>query len=252
LAWTEEKITVLVKACPTWSQKLGKYTICTGGINEKGEWRRIYPMPQPVVMEKQISLWNVIKVQVSEETSDPRKETRLIKPESIVDLGPELKTREQKRAFIAKHTDVSLNNPSKNRTCCIIKPQLIDLEVIKRKPAFSQATLYGGVFKKNPYEDIGLFYTFCCENRCQICQNQPHRMECFDWGANYLFRRYDDETIAAQKVREMGFTRMTTENELWFVMGTHRKYPFLHWLLVGVLWMKREVKNEGGGRQCVL
>ena len=243
MKWVEEKITVLVKACPTWSQKLGKYTICTGGINDKGEWRRLYPMPQPVIMEKGISLWNVINVQVSEEIGDPRKESRLIDPKTIVDLGPELKTREEKKAFLAKHTDLSLNSPTKERTCSIIKPELIDLEVIKRKLEFSQATLYGGIFKKNPYDDVGLYYSFRCEEPCNVCQKKPHRMECFDWGANYLFRRYDDETVAAEKVREMGFTRMTTINDIWFVMGTHRMYPFLHWLLVGVLWMKR----EGGG-----
>lgn len=238
--WNEERITILVKACPTWSQKLGKYTICTGGINDKGEWRRLYPMPQPVVMAKGISLWNVIKVEVSEETSDPRKETRLIKPETIVDLGSKLKTREQKREFLAKYTDSSLNKPTLGRTCSIIKPKLIDFEVIKRKPEFSQATLYGGIFKKNPYEDIGLYYTFQCQEPCEICKKKPHRMECFDWGANYLFRKYDDEAIAIEKVKEMGFTRMKTINDIWFVMGTHRIRPFLNWLLVGVLWMKRE------------
>ncbi len=244
MGWIEEKITVLVKACPTWSQKLGKYTICTGGINDKDEWRRLYPMPQPVVMEKGISLWNVIKVEVSEETGDPRTETRLIKPESIVDLGAELKTREQKRAFLAKHTDPSLAIPkSQGRTCSIIKPVLIDFEVIKRKPLFSQATLYGGIFKKNPYEDIGLYYTFQCQEPCKVCERKPHRMECFDWGANWLFRKYDNEAVAAEKVKEMGFVRMKTINDMWFVMGTHRRYPFLNWLLVGVLWMKR----NGGG-----
>jgi hypothetical protein len=239
--WIEEKITVLVKACPTWSSKLGKYTICTGGINSDGEWRRLYPMPQPVIIQKGISLWNVIRAEVSEEKSDQRSESRLIKPESIVDLGPELKTREEKRRFLAQYTDTSLDVPkSEGRTCSIIKPELVDFEIVRRKPEFSQATLYGGVFKKNPYEDIGLFYTFRCQEPCSVCKNSPHKMECFDWGANYLFRKYDDEKTAVEKVTEMGFIKMKTVNDIWFVMGTHKRWPFLSWLLVGVLWMKRE------------
>mgnify|MGYP001081423227 CR=1 FL=1 len=241
MTWTKEKVTILVKACPVWSSKLGKYTICTGGINSNGEHRRLYPLPRAVVVQKKISLWNVIEVEVSDNKRDPRAESRKIKPESIIDLGVELKTREQKRRFLAEHTDASLDIPnSEKRTCSIIKPDILDFKIIRRKPEFSQATLYGGIFKKRPYEDIGLYYTFRCQEPCKVCKTKPHVMECFDWGANYLFRKYDDEKVAMEKVREMGFTRMKTVNEAWFVMGTHRRWPFLRWLLVGVLWMKRE------------
>ena len=60
-----------------------------------------------------------------------------------------------------------------------------------------------------------------------------------DFGANYLFTKYKDEKIAKQKVRERCYTLMKAECDLWFAMGTHSLYPFLKWMIVGLLWMKK-------------
>ena len=44
---TKEKLIVLGKACPIISKKY-EHLVCVAGITDKGEWRRIYPVPWEV------------------------------------------------------------------------------------------------------------------------------------------------------------------------------------------------------------
>ncbi len=39
-----EKILITVKTYPTLSKKYAEL-VCTAGVNEAGDWRRIYPIP---------------------------------------------------------------------------------------------------------------------------------------------------------------------------------------------------------------
>jgi len=40
----KEKILITVKTYPTFSTKYQEL-VCTAGVNENGEWRRLYPIP---------------------------------------------------------------------------------------------------------------------------------------------------------------------------------------------------------------
>jgi hypothetical protein len=94
----------------------------------------------------------------------------------------------------------------------------------------------------HPYGGILLDYQFKCGDKgCEMCSqvHKFHNMQCFDFGANELYRRYADEEIAKEKVREGLYVRMKTNCECWFAMGTHSQYPFLKWMVVGLLWMKK-------------
>ena len=42
--YTTERILITVKTYPTLSKKYAEL-VCTAGVNETGEWRRIYPVP---------------------------------------------------------------------------------------------------------------------------------------------------------------------------------------------------------------
>jgi len=241
LPYKEESVLVLVKATPNWSREYKKYLNCTAGINEGGEWRRLYPMPQEAIYREKIRVWDKIKLELTEPDKDPRPESRKVKVESIKNLGCALKTREERRKFIEEHEDSSLDIPNKEkRTMALIKPLIVDFEIEKRKEEVNQATLYGGIFKQRPYGDVGLYYRFKCWPPCKVCSKRPHKMECFDWGANVLYRRYDDERVAREKVRDMCYVKMKSVYDTWFALGTHSNYPFSKWLLVGLLWMTRK------------
>jgi hypothetical protein len=144
---------------------------------------------------------------------------------------------------LKKIADASIPNAAKEkRTLSLIKPILFGFSIEKREEQINQATLYGGVFKKRPYDGVGMYYQFKCgEKGCDMCSQvgKFHKMECFDFGANQLYRKYDDEKVAREKTRDMCFVRMKSEFDCWFAVGTHSRYPFLRWMIVGLLWMKK-------------
>lgn len=204
------------------------------------------PMSWKAIRTNNISVWDVIQVETTSPTGDPRPESRRIRNESIQNMGCAIKDREERRNYLRKLTDASLEEPMKaKRTMALIKPIILGFDIEKREEVIDQATLYGGVFRKRPYADVGLYYRFkCSDSGCRVCREvgKFHRMECFDWGAHVLYRRYDDKKKARGKTRDMCFTRMKFDFDTWFALGTHSRYPFLRWMVVGLLWMKKQPK----------
>ncbi len=71
---TSERIIVTVRTYPVISQKYME-TVCTGGITDQGEWRRLFPVPlRYLEPERQYNTFDVVEVKVQ-----PGKDTR---PES--------------------------------------------------------------------------------------------------------------------------------------------------------------------------
>lgn len=121
----------------------------------------------------------------------------------------------------------------------MIKPEIIDFAIEERKHDSIQLTLNGTPFKKQPFADIGLYYKWKCPTPCKVCQKHPHSMECFDWGANILWKRYEKNPEEAKdKVTEMCYWNMKEKFDSWFVLGTHSRY-LTKWMIVGILWMKK-------------
>lgn len=70
----KERILTTLRTYPVISQKHIE-TVCTGGINDNGEWRRLYPVPLRYLEDKkQYKTFDILEVQL-----EPGKDTR---PES--------------------------------------------------------------------------------------------------------------------------------------------------------------------------
>jgi len=80
---TEERILITVKTYPTLSKKYLE-TVCTAGINEAGEWRRLYPIRfRYLEEEKQYHVYDRISVKLDEVPKDGRPETRRPQAETL-------------------------------------------------------------------------------------------------------------------------------------------------------------------------
>lgn len=236
----KEKILVLVKAAPTWSRSLRQYQVCTAGVNEDGEWRRLYPFPETIMHGKDIRTWDFIEVETEDPTHDPRQESRKINFRTLKKAG-RFEGREERREVLNELTENSLNYPlEEKRSLALVKPEIVSFSVIKNpKPDILQLTLDGEPFRYNIYGDVDLIYRWNCEEPCEFCSNQPHRMKCLDWGAHVLYKRYDDEEVAKEKVTDMCYHRMKDVYDSWFALGTHSMRPWRRWMIVGLLWMKK-------------
>jgi len=71
-----ERILVTVRTYPTPSSQYVE-TVCTGGITEHGEWRRLFPIPlRYLESDRQFQTYNVITANVGLPRSDRRPESR--------------------------------------------------------------------------------------------------------------------------------------------------------------------------------
>jgi hypothetical protein len=240
----KESIIILVKAAPNWSTKYKTFEICTAGINEEGEWRRLYPFPEKTMIRKEVKLWDVIEVETAKPTDDPRRESRKIKNSSIKTID-RIVNREKRKEIIKNLTESSLENAlNEKRSLVLIKPIIEGFKIRKgiREPL--QFTLDGQRFRKHPYGDISLIYRWSCSKSCRYCNNKSHNSRCFDWGSNYLYRKYKNEKEAQIKVRNKLLFEMKYYNDTWFALGTTRQRPWKRWMIVGLLFMKKEPRSD--------
>jgi len=240
LSWEKESILVLVKAAPNWSNKYKKYEICTAGVSETDGWRRLYPFPESVVLKKNVRLWDIIHVETMKPSDDPRFESRKIRNGSVKVID-RIESKRERRKIINSLVEPSLENAlDKKRSLALIEPKIDGFRIIKGEREPLQFTLNGKRFRRHPYGDVKLYYRWSCPKPCRYCRDKSHTSRCFDWGANYLFRRYKDEKEARIKVRNKLLFEMKYDNDTWFVLGTTRRRPWKKWMIVGLLWMKRK------------
>jgi hypothetical protein len=72
---TRERILITVRTYPTFSKTYIE-TVCTGGINDQGEWRRLYPVALRYEDQaKQYRTFDIVEVNLRDGT-DGRRETR--------------------------------------------------------------------------------------------------------------------------------------------------------------------------------
>lgn len=111
----KETLLITVKAYPEESKKYGE-TVCTAAVNEKGEWRRIYPVPlRTLPDEQQYHKYQWIEADLEKSSQDKRPESRRVAdPDNLLILGEPLNTdngwRERRANFIDKveiHNDLT-------------------------------------------------------------------------------------------------------------------------------------------------
>lgn len=244
MSWEKESILVLVKAAPNWSNKYKKYEICTAGVSETHGWRRLYPFPESVMLEKKVRLWDIIEVETAKPTDDPRLESRKIRNGSVKVID-RVESRRERRKIINNLAEPSLEKAlEEKRSLALVEPSIDSFRIEKGEREPLQFTLNGRPFRKHPYSDVKLIYRWSCPKPCRYCRDRSHTSRCFDWGANWLYRKLHqkskDEKETRTKVRNKLHYEMKYDNDTWFILGTTRQRPWKKWMVVGLLWMKRK------------
>ena len=109
----KEKILITVKTYPTLSKKYAEL-VCTAGVNEAGEWRRIYPIPfRQLNSNQKYKKYQWIEVDLKKAPNDRRPESFIIagRLELLDDVIPTIDRWHLRReAFINKveiHEDLT-------------------------------------------------------------------------------------------------------------------------------------------------
>jgi len=241
-----EKILVLCRAIPEESKKYYR-TVCVAGITDGGEFRRIYPVQfKPFQANVGIPFhkkdWIEATVLPPEDKRDTRPESRKLDFGSVRVVGKA--DDDQIRQIVVKHLSSSVKAvQDSSASLGFIKPRITDFDcVIKSTEELdrSQVDLEGRVSGKIKMDQESR-YKFYCQDRRGCCEGRLHNMEIRDWEANELYRNVirteKKHSVIKQKIRQKWFDWMTTQRDMYFMMGTHHLYKT--WMIVSVLYLKK-------------
>ena len=234
-----EEIFIIAKTYPTRSRKY-KELVCTAGINQRGEWIRIYPIPFRSLEEyKQFKKYTWIKAEINPDQSDPRPESHKINTSSIEILEniPTNKTWGKRRELILENTKIYTSlqeiidaaREINTMSLCTFKPTKF-LDIIIEKNPKEELT------EKEKKEFINanrsLFDTESCEIEFTGMPHIPYKfkikfeddqskissLSVIDWEISQLFLHYKfNHQLGVEK----------TKDRLWHLINTTDLHLFL-------------------------
>ena len=271
----KEKILILVKTYPTFSKKQFE-VVCTAGINEKGEWRRLYPIPFRALKElDRYKKYQWVEVTIQESSGDPRPESynlaqgsgiKIINPKPISTKNnwqERKKLLAQTPIFENKREIINMAHEYKLSLVCFKPKQILSFEykpterewdedVKERIEAekiqeylFQEFKKEIKLIKKLPYK---FFYTF------QDNENVESRLMIEDWEIGQLYwnclRNSKNEKEALEKVRQK-YEGFIANKEITLFLGTTKVFhvrqmpnPFI---IIGVFYppkSKQDPQND--------
>ena len=264
LRYIEENIIVLAKTYPELSSKYGTI-VCVAGINESGEWRRLYPIPVTLFMKKyggpRFRKWDIISVNIKKRPrhKDYRVESyQVVNPEYIY-VTATIESWKARKKIIEDFLDENLCKINgKERSLGIIKPYHI-LDFFKKDRSRIQDKVRLEVlrsmktslldfipleaakkFKKGfiPEEIPWIGYKYWCSPNCKEKNPNGHEMMCVDWEIQELYKRF-----GFVKTKEKALNWMVARREFYFCVGTTLKYGA--WLIISLLYPTK-IPQKGG------
>lgn len=259
----KEKVLVLVKTYPTISAKYVE-TVCTAGITETGEWRRLYPIPfRGMEAGEQYKKYQWITCSTYKTKSDPRLESRHIEgeihPAEFVGCENKWETR---RRLILDRLPVSRNlsdaihaAKTANVSLILFKPrQILDFVCErndtpvdeKRFESAKQKLKELSLYEQNDWQQTFNFsqmvpykfsYSFCDD------VGKTSKLQILDWETGALFWNClnapgGNEEKACKMVRDKYMPFADTKRyDTYFYLGTTRQHHYRAlnpWQIIGV------------------
>ena len=242
-SWKSQKILVIAKAYPEISSRNGEI-VCTAGVTEKGEWRRIFPVPfRDLAPKSKFEKWQWISV-LAAKHSDPRPESYRIQPDSIKVLNKldSAKHLDLRKRFIKPGVFRSLHDiENKKLTLGAFRPKDVKGLIIARNnkvrtPKQTAVILQPSLFTKDKSilkeKTLDFTYIFTCDD--ESCP-KDHKLRMIDWeiyGTYFNFlRQYSSEEQAIKALKDKWLNYFFEKRHTYFIAGTHRR--FKTWMLIG-------------------
>lgn len=248
----KERLLVLAKAAPEASKKYAEL-VCVAGITDKGEWRRIYPIPWEIFWRGSVSKfskkqWIEYELE-SDKPSDHRPESRKVKFETIkplekagyAEIGslllPKLQTIEEIEEKGARAQSLGIVQPKKVLDF-LASDNAHYLELVGMG---KQRDLLGQPAMRLDPPKFKYSYKFMDDEN-----GRTHENLCEDWEVSELYRKlekmrqegkYPDEKIVHEKMQEQFLGRIFKNGHVYFVVGSHYRFPTF--MIVGVLYPRK-------------
>lgn len=237
------KILITVKTYPSISTKYEE-TVCTAGMNEKGEWIRIYPVPfRKLPYSQQYPKYQWVEMDLVKNTSDFRPESYRpanVDVDDLISFGNKIDTKNK----WAKRKEIVLRNVFTDLTklieasktegiytsLAVFKPTKVKDFIIEKsardwnknqKAALQQGNLFENksdfeVVKKLPYKFSYKFED--CNGRESTLMNEDWEVGALYWN---LLKKYNgDEKKACSDVKKKYWDDFAMTKDLYFFLGT--------------------------------
>ena len=239
---TSEAI-ILVKASPQVGKKHGE-TVCCAGVNDAGEWVRLYPVTfRTLDQAKQFRRWDRIRFRWKKPDDDPRPESMRVDHQSIEMIG-ELKQKE--RLNFLQRLEVSSINKVKaeGKTLALLRPRDLKFSIEKKsddalveeRKKFAESAAQADMFNSSaliPYEPCPYVFKYS-----YVTDDGERTGTCQDWETDatfYNWSRHYGEQKALENMQRV-FGEEYPSKGMVFAMGTHSLYPDT-WLINGIIRM---------------
>ncbi len=259
----KERLLVLAKAAPEASKKYAEL-ICVAGITDKGQWRRIYPIPwevfwktSPTRFEKK--WWIEYELQ-NEQPSDHRPESRKIKFETIKPLRKA--TFEEIEQLLVPRIGTIEEIEQKGiikQSLGVVEPKEVFDFLRSDNPHYEklvtigkQLDLFGKPAMKLEPPKFKYSYKFKDDLDGRIHENL-----CEDWEAVMLYLncekmrldgKYRDEKVVDEKVRQKMLYDIFKNGHVYFIVGSHYRFPT--YMIVGVIYpTKGDLEHIASARE---
>lgn len=237
---TSEAI-ILVKASPQVGKKHGE-TVCCAGVNDAGEWVRLYPVTfRTLDQASQFRRWDRIRFRWQKPKDDPRPESLRVDHQSIEIIG-ELKQKER-LSFLQRLEVSSINKvKAEGKTLALLRPRDLKFSIEKKssealveeKKKFAESAAQADMFNSSPlipYEPCPYVFKYS-----YVTDDGERTGTCQDWETDatfYNWSRHYGEQKALENMQRV-FGEEYPGKGMVFAMGTHSLYPDT-WLINGIV-----------------
>jgi hypothetical protein len=232
---------ILVKASPQVGKRHGE-TVCCAGVNDKGEWLRLYPISFRTLNQAcQFRRWDRIQFRWKKPQDDPRPESLRVDHQSIEIVG-ELRHGERLN-FLSRLEVTSINRvKAEGKTLALLRPRDLKFSIEKKSQAdlkeetrkFQALAAQPDMFNLKPlipYDACPYAFKYS-----YVTDDAEREGTCQDWETDAAFYNWSHHygEQAALKNMQRVFGEDYPKKGMVLAMGTHSQYPDT-WLINGII-----------------
>jgi hypothetical protein len=252
LEWRKETVLIIGRATPEPSKKHLE-TVCTGGITDKGEVVRLYPISwRYLEQEKRYKQWTWAEFEIAKDPSDKRKESYKVREGSIRIIG-QCKDWSERFSIlnhaVARDKETLIERYKTDWTSIgVVEIEPIEFYVQAQKKNWDADKSYIKQFllytDRKPLEQlpIEMRLKFKCKNN-PVCSG--HDCSIIGWEYMEAFRNFRNEYGSAENAVEVlkdAFKKRFADKQRnpYVLMGTHRLYP--SWMVAQVYFIPKDLQ----------
>lgn len=261
---TLHRLLIWGKTYPELSSRHAE-TVCTGAVDVHGRPVRLYPVPLRYLEgDRQYRLYDIVEVQASRNTRDPRPESHKIVPDSLRVVGripPDDQEWAGRQEWVCRDPswlydglgELDAARLRDNTSMGLVRPGVIERVYIEPKrpearrefeakwaSVTAQADLFLPEYKDLEFLTHEIRIAWRCANLCEVCTRKPHDMLVLDWGLLELARRQGDWEQARVKLETI--SNLVTHDFRLFI-GNFRLHPQT-WGVIGLWYPKRQAQQR--------